>query len=80
MAGANIGPLMRKRATIKGSSLRSRSAEYQGHLLHRFKEEALPLIVDGTMKVEVHEVKTCRAGVRSWLKAGVPMDESRRST
>lgn len=53
---ANIGVLLAKRLTIKGSTLRSRTVEYQANLLQKFKEEALPLIRDGKMSIEVHEV------------------------
>ncbi|KAL7421992.1 hypothetical protein Q5752_003764 [Cryptotrichosporon argae] len=54
--GADIGPLLYKRLTIKGSTLRSRSEEYQTELLGKFRDNALPLIKEGKMKVEVHEV------------------------
>lgn len=52
----NLGHLLRKRLTLKGSTLRSRTVEYQSKLLQSFKEKALPLILDGQMTVEVHEV------------------------
>ncbi len=52
----NIMQLLYKRLTLKGSTLRSRSAEYQRDLLRRFEKDALPLIREGKMKVEVHEV------------------------
>ncbi|KAJ9123836.1 hypothetical protein QFC24_003613 [Naganishia onofrii] len=53
-----FAPLLFKRLTIKGTTLRSRSPEYQGELLGRFEKEALPMIGgdDSSMKVSVHEV------------------------
>ncbi|KAK4684914.1 NADPH:quinone reductase, partial [Tremellales sp. Uapishka_1] len=53
--GSRIDQLLYKRLTLKGSTLRSRTVEYQGELLRRFKEEALDLIKDGKMKVMIHE-------------------------
>nr|ADE10073.1 ADH N [Tremella fuciformis] len=54
--GASIAPILGKRLTIKGSTLRSRNADYQGKLLHMFRDNALPKIIGGEMSVEVHEV------------------------
>lgn len=56
LEGNNLGPLLFKRLTIKGSTLRSRSTEYQQDLLQHFKNDALDKIVNGEMKIEVHEV------------------------
>jgi len=52
----NIMSLLYKRLTLKGSTLRSRTVEYQAELLQSFERDALGLIKDGKMKVEVHEV------------------------
>ncbi|GFZ46841.1 hypothetical protein JCM24511_04061 [Saitozyma sp. JCM 24511] len=52
----NIAQILYKRLTLKGSTLRSRTAEYQSDLLGRFEQHALGLIREGKMKVEVHEV------------------------
>jgi len=41
---------------LKGSTLRSRDAEYQQNLLEKFEELALPLLKEKKMKIEVHEV------------------------
>jgi len=41
---------------LKGSTLRSRDAEYQQNLLQKFEELALPLLKEKKMKIEVHEV------------------------
>lgn len=53
-----LGPILFKRLTIKGSTLRSRSPEYQGDLLGRFEREALPQLggEGAPMAVKVHEV------------------------
>jgi NADPH:quinone reductase-like Zn-dependent oxidoreductase len=53
---ASFAPLLFKRLTVRGTTLRSRSPEYQGELLGRFEKEALPMIVKGDMKVSVHDV------------------------
>lgn len=53
---ASFAPLLFKRLTIRGTTLRSRAPEYQGELLGRFEKEALPMIVKGDMKVSVHDV------------------------
>lgn len=45
-----------KRLTLKGTTLRSRTVEYQSDLLGRFEQYALGLIKEGKMKIEVHEV------------------------
>ncbi|TXT07193.1 hypothetical protein VHUM_03363 [Vanrija humicola] len=55
-APTNIGPLLAKRLTVRGSTLRSRDLEYQSNLLHRFKDEALQKVKDGELKVYIHEV------------------------
>lgn len=52
----NIIPILFKRLTLKGSTLRSRTVEYQADLLQRFREHALGLIQEGKMEVKVHEV------------------------
>lgn len=52
----NIMQILFKRLTLKGSTLRSRTTEYQRDLLQSFKKDALGLITEGKMKVEVHEV------------------------
>jgi hypothetical protein len=51
--------LLFKRLTLKGSTLRSRDAEYQQNLLAKFEELALPLLKEKKMKIEVHEVSSC---------------------
>ena len=74
----NIAQLLFKRLTIKGSTLRSRTVDYQKDLLRRFEEHALPLIREGKMRVEVHEVSE-----ESWpllsSVLGVSVDKSGRS-
>lgn len=53
---ANIAHFLAKRLQLRGSTLRSRTVEYQAELLQSFKEHALQNIVNGKMKVEVHKV------------------------
>ena len=52
----NLGSVLYNRLTIKGTTLRSRSLEYQSDLLQRFERDALGLIKAGKMSVKVHEV------------------------
>jgi NADPH:quinone reductase-like Zn-dependent oxidoreductase len=52
----NIMQVLFKRLTIKGTTLRSRTVEYQADLLQRFEKHALRLIREEKMKIEVHEV------------------------
>lgn len=52
----NIMQILFKRLTLKGTTLRSRTVEYQADLLGRFEKHALGLIREGKMRVEVHEV------------------------
>jgi NADPH:quinone reductase-like Zn-dependent oxidoreductase len=52
----NIGPILFKRLRIEGTTLRSRDLEYQRALRDKVVEEALPGIVDGSLKVFVDKV------------------------
>ncbi|KLT40592.1 quinone oxidoreductase putative [Cutaneotrichosporon oleaginosum] len=52
---ANIAMFLAKRLQLRGSTLRSRTLEYQADLLQRFREHALPLIVAGKYKIEVYK-------------------------
>jgi len=54
-AGVNVGSLLWKRLTLRGSSLRSRDIEYQGKLRDKL-ETYLPLFEDGTFKIYVDKV------------------------
>ncbi|WVQ79971.1 hypothetical protein IAT38_002072 [Cryptococcus sp. DSM 104549] len=54
--GASIAPILGKRLTVKGSTLRSRTVEYQHALLKTFEKSVLPGVLDGTIKIKVHEV------------------------
>ncbi|PFH54046.1 hypothetical protein AMATHDRAFT_826 [Amanita thiersii Skay4041] len=58
VASANIGFILRKRLRIQGSTLRSRSAEYQADLIRH--ERALHLITaqtgNGTVRTYIHKV------------------------
>jgi len=57
---ANILPILYKRLNIQGSTLRSRTAEYQANLIQRFKEEIVQLITGckgkGPIKTYIHKV------------------------
>ncbi|KAF9005474.1 hypothetical protein BDQ17DRAFT_1353165 [Cyathus striatus] len=57
---ANLAPILYKRLHIEGSTLRSRSQEYQVDLISRFAREALNKITgqngDGPVKTYIHKV------------------------
>jgi len=57
---ANILPILYKRLRIQGSTLRSRTREYQADLIRRFRAEILDLITgskgEGPMKTYIHKV------------------------
>lgn len=54
--GVDISAFLRKRARYQGSTLRSRSAEYQGKLRDLFEEKVLPELVSGKFKNPVEKV------------------------
>ena len=48
-----LGTLLRKRASIRGTTLRTRSRSYKRELTHRFVQEVLPLLKKGSVRVVV---------------------------
>ncbi|KAK7023054.1 quinone oxidoreductase PIG3 [Favolaschia claudopus] len=60
VASFNLTPILYKRLRIQGSTLRSRSPQYQADLIARFDKEVLPLITgqssDGPIKTYIHKV------------------------
>jgi len=56
----NLGPILSKRLHIEGSTLRSRSLEYQANLIERFKLDAFSKITgkdgDGLIQTYIHKV------------------------
>jgi len=54
--GVNIAGFLMKRARFQGSTLRSRSAEYQGKLRDLFEEKVLPELVSGKYTNPVEKV------------------------
>ncbi|THU96668.1 quinone oxidoreductase putative [Dendrothele bispora CBS 962.96] len=56
----NIGEILYKRLRIQGSTLRSRSIEYQADLISRFSREVLPSLTgpngEGPIKTYIHKV------------------------
>jgi tumor protein p53-inducible protein 3 len=44
-SNVDLGQMLRKRLTIKGSTLRSRSIEYKGKLISEFSNEVIPLFI-----------------------------------
>ena len=51
--GALLGTILRKRITIRGTTLRARSIEYKAALIAAFSQHALPKLADGSYAVEV---------------------------
>ncbi|ORX93044.1 NADPH:quinone reductase-like protein [Basidiobolus meristosporus CBS 931.73] len=49
----NIGPLLRKRLRIEGSTLRSRSVEYQVKLFEDISKDVIPKFINGEYKIIV---------------------------
>eukprot|EP00049_Salpingoeca_infusionum_P018251 m.356409 g.356409 ORF g.356409 m.356409 type:complete len:395 (+) comp17539_c0_seq1:182-1366(+) len=54
--GALLRTLLRKRATIRGTTLRARPVEYKRELVAKFSEFALPRLASGEFKVIIDEV------------------------
>ncbi|KAJ7366359.1 hypothetical protein DFH08DRAFT_834145 [Mycena albidolilacea] len=56
----NLGPILMKRLRIQGSTLRSRTPQYQADLIARFEKEVLQHITgekgDGPIKTYIHKV------------------------
>ncbi|OCH90446.1 quinone oxidoreductase [Obba rivulosa] len=56
----NLVPILYKRLRIQGSTLRSRSPEYQAELISKFKRDVLGFITssagDGPLKIYIHKV------------------------
>jgi NADPH2:quinone reductase len=52
----DAGALLRKRLTIAGSTLRSRSVAYKGMLARELRERVWPLIESGRVKPVIHQV------------------------
>jgi len=60
VSSTNLVPILRKRLRIQGSTLRSRTRDYQANLIQRFKDETLDLITgkegNGPLKTYIHKV------------------------
>lgn len=52
----NLVPILRKRLTVKGSTLRNRSDEYKMKLTKEFEQKALKFFTDGTIKPIIDSV------------------------
>ena len=52
----SLTPILRKRLTIKGSTLRNRSIEYKIELTGEFKKHVMPLIESGTVKPVIDSI------------------------
>ncbi|KAG8994461.1 hypothetical protein FRB94_013121 [Tulasnella sp. JGI-2019a] len=68
----SIAPILYKRLSILGTTLRSRTLEYQGDLMVQFKENALPDILSESAKPEV-------GGLRSYVHDVYPWTEIQRA-
>ncbi|KAM6494303.1 hypothetical protein JOM56_010664 [Amanita muscaria] len=60
VSSTNIAPILYKRLRIQGSTLRSRSTEYQADLIKKFRDRTLKLITgqggNGPIKTYIHKV------------------------
>ncbi|KAK9900643.1 putative quinone oxidoreductase [Cystobasidium minutum MCA 4210] len=54
--GLDLSTILYKRMRIEGTTLRSRSTEYQVDLLQRFSKEALPKVMQGHYELVIHKV------------------------
>ena len=54
LAAALLGTLLRKRATLVGTTLRNRSDAYKARLVAAFAANALPLLESGALTAVVH--------------------------
>lgn len=52
----SLVPVLRKRLTIKGSTLRNRNLQYKTKLTHEFKQKTLNCFIDGTLKPLIDSV------------------------
>ncbi|EEP77971.1 predicted protein [Uncinocarpus reesii 1704] len=68
----NIAPLLRKRARVEGSTLRSRDVDYQARLRGLFEEKVMPGLLDGTY--EHHTEK-----VFNWQDVGIAHEMMERN-
>jgi len=72
----NLVPILRKRLTIKGSTLRNRSDAYKMNLTKEFKQKALDLFSDGTIKPIIdsvydwNDVEEAHSKMKNNLNAG----------
>ena len=51
----NLMPVMVKRLTVTGSTLRPRTIEQKGEIARKLREKVLPLFSSGNLKILVHE-------------------------
>jgi NADPH2:quinone reductase len=56
VSNLNISAFVRKRVSVRGSSLRSRDEEYQADLCKLFVKEILPLIEAGKLKLMIEKI------------------------
>ena len=73
--GTSLQPLFSKRLTVKGSTLRSRSVEYQAKVMRELERLALPLLADGTLKTAISEVRTMSGSTYRNDKYLIPIDD-----
>jgi putative PIG3 family NAD(P)H quinone oxidoreductase len=55
-ANVNIGMLMRKRISMRGVTMRTRTLEEKLAVTHRFETSVLPLLTDGRVKAVIEQV------------------------
>lgn len=72
LAEINIMPIMIKRLTLTGSTLRARSVDYKGAIAAELKEKVWPLLNAGTIKPQIYKTFP----LKDAAKAHAMMEES----
>jgi NADPH:quinone reductase-like Zn-dependent oxidoreductase len=54
--GVDLATILRKRITIRGSTLRARSLEYKAKLTDEFSRNILPLIESGVVRIPIDKI------------------------
>ena len=71
VSSLNLSPILYKRLRIQGSTLRSRSLEYQADLINRFKLSVGDKLTgengEGQLRIFIHEVSSYLPSIRQCI-------------
>ena len=56
VAPFDLGPMLRKRLSVRGFTLRAQSVANKRAIVRRFRERWLPLLAAGSIRLVIHEV------------------------